>query len=195
LIVDIRYNGGGSGNIATYLASYIAPVAAQGQVFYQKIHNNNWVNMNKASVFSTKPLNIDLPRVLFITTGQSLSASELLINGLKPYMDVYVIGEPSGGKPVGMYQFDFGYYAFFPVTFRSANANGEGDYFNGLPVDVNAEDDLSRQFGDTLCPNIAQVLYFIENGAFDASKEKRYPDLRDLNKSIYKGWRGEIGAF
>src|SRR5690554_1398328 len=98
---------------------------------------------------SQKSNSLDLSRVVFITTGNSASASELLINGLFPYMEVTLVGQDTYGKPVGMYIFTSESFdwAFVPICFKILNANNEGDYYDGIPVDIPANDGVSYPFG------------------------------------------------
>ena len=139
-------------------------------------------------------LSLGLDRAYFITTQATASASEALINGLKPYMDVYSIGGQTYGKPVGMYAFtdNDDEFVFLPVCFRVANANGNSDYYDGLPVDVEAEDDIREPFGSFQEQSLHQALYHIRNGSFDMTKAGFQPIPE--NKVEYNSLRDEIGA-
>ena len=75
---------------------------------------------------------------MVITTRGSASASEAIVNGLRPYMDVKVVGDTTYGKPVGQYGFDFCDKVLYPVAFLVTNARGEADYFDGIPADCAA---------------------------------------------------------
>ena len=83
-----------------------------------------------------------------ITTRGSASASELVINSLRPFMPVTIIGDTTYGKPVGQYGLRFCDKVLYPVAFSIKNANLEGDFFDGLPVDCAAGDDYTHQLGD-----------------------------------------------
>ena len=78
-----------------------------------------------------KPAVAPFDRLIVITTGSSASASELVINALRPFMPVILIGDRTGGKPVGQRVFTFCDKALAPVSFVLRNANGEGDFFQG----------------------------------------------------------------
>ena len=69
------------------------------------------------------------------------------------------------GKPVGQIGLEFCDKILRPTAFKLANALGDGDYFEGLPVDCPAADDLSVAVGDDLDPNMVAALSYINTGA------------------------------
>ncbi len=150
LIVDLRYNGGGEMKVAAHLAGLIAGQVANNQVFTRTINNNKNQNRNIADTIKLKPNSINLSRVVFITTSGTASASESLINGLKPYMDVILVGSKTHGKPVGMYSFDSieNQWVYVPICFFINNSLGQGYYFEGIPVNFSAVDDIASDFGE-----------------------------------------------
>lgn len=151
LIVDLRYNGGGRMDVANHLAGLIAGRIANNQILTKLINNNKNQHLNSSDTIKLKSNSIALNRVVFITTQSSASASESLINGLKPYMDVKLAGSKTHGKPVGMYSFTSNAFdwAFVPICFELTNALNQGQYFNGIPVDHPAADDFTTKFGET----------------------------------------------
>jgi carboxyl-terminal processing protease len=170
LIVDLRYNTGGYISLAEQMAEMIAPSSVVNQTFVTFSHNDLVAPYQDTTIlFAEHELNLNLERIFFITTEFSASASELVINSLEPYMEVYLIGSNTHGKPVGMYGFSFQEWTLYPVTVKLLNADGFGDFFDGLPVDAVAEEGLDKDWGDESDPNISQALYFIENGSFDKS--------------------------
>ena len=193
LIVDLRYNGGGSVETAAHLANLIAGKTANKQVLGRYVHNDKQSKRNSDILFATLPNSIDLNRVVFITTGNSASASELLVNGLFPHMDVTLVGQNTYGKPVGMYVFTYDSFdwAFVPISFKIVNANNEGDYYDGIPADIIASDGVSYPFGDLNEASLAAAMSFITGKATRASdspmKKMFYPEQ--------KGIRAEIGAW
>ena len=110
---------------------------------------NYSVASNTEKIEKAGPLQ-NISNVVFIVSGNTASASELVINSLKPHMNVKLVGTKSYGKPIG----------FFPVTienkydvyfslFQSKNSKGEGDYFDGFTPDViDTFDDPYHNFGD-----------------------------------------------
>lgn len=168
LIVDLRYNGGGYISLAQELCEIIMPAETAGKNFLSAVHNASKAEVNdNAMIFSESDLNLDLDRVFFITTDQSASASELVINALEPYMDVLIIGSATYGKPVGMYGFEFEDWVMYPVTAQILNADGFGDYFDGLIPDAMTEDGLSYDWGDETEPCLSQAFHYISFGNWD----------------------------
>ncbi len=168
LIVDLRYNGGGYVSLAQELCEIIMPSETAGKIFYTSIHNEIvGPELDTTLYFSENELNLDLDRVFFITTSASASASELVINTLDPYMEVFIIGSPTHGKPVGMYGFVFQDWALFPITTQLLNAEGYGDYFDGLMPDCYAEDGLTSDWGDETEQSLSQVFHYISYGGFN----------------------------
>nr|MCU0408969.1 S41 family peptidase [Bacteroidales bacterium] len=102
LILDLRYNTGGYLNIAQSLASYIAGDSRQGAVFAKLQYNDKHPEANSTFPFRTITSSIGLSRLAVITSRSTASASEAVINGLKPFVDVVTIGDTTDGKPTGM---------------------------------------------------------------------------------------------
>jgi C-terminal processing protease CtpA/Prc len=194
LIVDLRYNGGGTLSASRFLGEFLVDQA--NQTYVKISHNEKRTQYDTTHYFGQDSLNLSLglDRTYFISTQATASASEALINGLKPYMEVYNIGRQTYGKPVGMYAFSDRdkKYAFVPVCFRLENANGVADYYEGLPVDVTSRDDITQPFGSMEEECFYQALYHIKHGSFDKRKTG-YPVIPE-NKVDYNSLRDEIGA-
>lgn len=170
LVIDLRYNGGGSVDVALQILNYIVPASASGKVAYTYRYNEKQSANNRTTNF-TKNGSLALDRLVVITSRGSASASELLINSLKPYMEVVIIGDNTFGKPVG--QFPLSQFSrtlvennveVVPVTFSLANARGEADFFEGFKPNLMVGDDLTRNWGDTQESRFAAALNFITNG-------------------------------
>lgn len=172
LIVDLRYNGGGSVETAEYLTDLLAPVSANGKLMYSYNMNKNLASEKTfkeafAPVNISKKGTLNLNNVYFITTGGTASASELLINNLKPYIPVWVIGEArTYGKPVGFFGIPLFDTELYAVSFETLNSKGEGRYYSGIQANRTERDDLLESFGSTAEDCLAQALYHAENGAF-----------------------------
>ncbi|MFK5878769.1 MAG: S41 family peptidase [Flavobacteriaceae bacterium] len=113
LVLDLRYNSGGSVRTATYLSSMITGQFT-GELFSKEQWNDKWqdyfLSNNPNSVinnFTNQIIggpginSLNLNNIVILTTGSSASASELVINGLNPYIDVTTIGTKTEGKTVG----------------------------------------------------------------------------------------------
>lgn len=160
LVLDLRYNRGGRVSVANKLASQIAGRAAKGN-FVTVALNDKYTSENQSIPFLSEPLALDLTRVIVLTTASSCSASELVINGLRPFLDVVVIGEPSCGKPYG----SLGRIAcgkqMNALEYEFVNDSNSGGYYNGIEVDCTAADDLSRALGDTQENMLATALTYL----------------------------------
>lgn len=165
LIVDLRYNGGGYGNVAQELANLIAPTSANGKVFVENQHNDAVASkMNKKYLFKNSLLGLNLSRVVFITSHETASASEELINGLKPVMNVKLIGTSTYGKPVGYYSIPVQDYYFFPVAIKNVNSVGFSEFFDGFMPDKVQDDDLKHDFGSPQEACMADALNYFKTG-------------------------------
>src|SRR5690554_1307915 len=107
LVLDLRYNGGGSVTSAQLLASLIAPTSAGGDIFISEVWNNNITEYYQQEDIDTQiriehhDAALHLNRVYVLTTQGTASASEMVIYGLKPYMEVVQIGDVTYGKYYG----------------------------------------------------------------------------------------------
>ena len=165
LVLDLRYNGGGLVTVAQHLASYVGGVITEGQVFAEYFHNDKNTSRNRAIRFEHKPVRLTLDRLIVVTTGGSASASELVINALRPFMPVIVVGSKTYGKPVGQYGIEFCDKLLAPVSFALRNANGQGDFFEGFAPDCAAPDDADHQLGDPEEGSLKEALTFAATGA------------------------------
>lgn len=165
LILDLRYNGGGTPETALHLASLIAPAAA-GRRFLKYEHNSRNTQRNTELTFKNVNNGLNLNRVFILTTGNTASASELIINGLRPFINIQTIGTTTHGKFVGGYVFTHREgYSLVPICFQSVNANGD-TFANGFEPSFRAIDDRTRPFGDPNENLLAAALHFIANGSF-----------------------------
>ncbi len=164
VVMDLRYNGGGLLSVAEVLADLMGGVAAAGQIFYTLEFNEANSFRNVSAQFKSLDQSLSLDRMVFITTGSSASASEMVINGLEPFFDVVLVGDTTFGKPVGQVAVDFCGNRLRPVSFRSVNADGTSDFFDGFPVDCAAADDIDFDLGDPAEASLAEALYYAENG-------------------------------
>ncbi|NBC82301.1 MAG: hypothetical protein GVY19_02865 [Bacteroidetes bacterium] len=164
LVVDLRYNGGGFGHVVEHLGNLIAGSEHAGDVFYQTSHNNNNQDKNQTVKFESVSNSLSvLQEIYFISTINTVSASELLMNGMSTHYPTTFIGTVTHGKPVGMYVYNFKLYdyTFAPVSFRVENSEGFADYFDGLPADYEIPDNLNYDFGDINEPNLNKALQLI----------------------------------
>jgi carboxyl-terminal processing protease len=165
LVLDLRYNGGGLVDVAVHLASLIGGTPTANQVFAEYRHNDRNRRRDETLRFAAPAGALGLARVIVIATQASASASELVVNGLKPFVPVTIVGDRTYGKPVGQYVLPFCDKVLAPVSFSMVNADGQGDYFGGLPVDCRAADDIGRELGDAAEASLAAALGYIRTGS------------------------------
>jgi len=167
VIIDLRYNGGGLVDTANLLGDYLGGFANDGQIFSNTEFNADRAPANNSiDYFARRGNSIDINRLIVIASRGTASASELVINGLDPFVTggVYIVGDNTFGKPVGQVGIDFCEKILRPTAFKKSNAAGFGDYFDGLPVDCAVADDLNFATGADDDPNIVAALSFV-NGA------------------------------
>lgn len=172
VIVDFRYNGGGLVAIAELMGDLMGR-AYVGQVFSHTTLRPSKSEMNETDRFGSQAQAIAPTKIAFIGTGGTASASELVTNAFIPYLgtDMALVGTNTYGKPVGQYGFDKEECddRLRVVTFKTENADRQGEYFNGLagvvPVTCRAADDIFTQLGDPNEASVAQALAFLRGGA------------------------------
>ncbi|MDR1004062.1 MAG: PDZ domain-containing protein [Prevotellaceae bacterium] len=137
-VLDLRYNNGGLLSSAMILCNILCPQAAFGK-------DLGYLEYNKGSKSVIRPTkaqlegihNLNLPTLYVLTSEETASASEMVINSLRPYMQVVVIGERTVGKDVGSVEYtdDTQTWKMHPIVCRITNSEGKGDYSNGLTPD------------------------------------------------------------
>jgi carboxyl-terminal processing protease len=187
VVIDLRYNGGGLVRTAERLANLLAG-GLDGTPMYALEHNPAQSRWDGTVPFSPGEESMAPGRIAFITTGASASASELVPNVLEPAGNVALVGSRTYGKPVGQYPFALrgcDTIAYL-VSFRLANAEGDGDYFSGLP-DADgrfagplcaAADDLARETSDEDETSTAAALHWLAAGECPGPPEAFAKPLR-----------------
>ena len=197
LILDLRYNGGGSIETAKDLSSMITG-QFEGELFALERKNENFDNV---SIFFDDQTaggeninNLNLSRVFILTSGSSASASELVINSLEPYIDVIQIGTNTVGKFQGsttLYDSsDFRrqgvnpghFYALQPLILEIENAEGFTGFVDGLIPDIELEEDFFNLgiLGETTEPLLARALQEIGVGLQDETSPEIFQKTTDF---------------
>jgi len=170
-IVDLRYNGGGLVSIADLIGDLHGRDQGGTDVWSNMRFNASKSSNDVVRRFMSQPQSVSPVRIAFITTGGTASASELVINSLKPWVEVAIVGADTFGKPVGQSAFDLAgcNLRLRLVTFRTTNADAEGDYYDGLaatlPFACAANDDLTRAPWDGAESSTAAALSWLGTGA------------------------------
>jgi carboxyl-terminal processing protease len=166
IIVDLRYNGGGDLTVLQNLAAYIVGTTRFGKPFLTLTHNEQQTSRNATFNFGTVTSPVSIGKMIVITTRSTASASEDLINGLKPFVEVKTIGDTTNGKPVGMYGFKHKVaYFFWPISFELVNTRGEGDFYDGFIPEKYVPDDITHDWGDRNESCLKEAIYYLENGS------------------------------
>lgn len=167
VIIDMRYNGGGLVSIAELLGDYLGGAVAQGDIYSETRFNEDRSSNNDFEFFELRSGSLNISRLVVIASQATASASELVINGLDPHVagGVAIVGNNTFGKPVGQIGLDFCEQRLRLTAFQSFNSAGFGDYFDGLPVDCPAPDDLSVAVGADDDPNVTTALGYLAAGS------------------------------
>ncbi|MBV7531751.1 S41 family peptidase [Chitinophaga sp. sic0106] len=198
LILDLRYNTGGSIAAAALMTSLIADGISEGSAFIQLNGNNNLGSYkmsfgetlavpesgNPISFSSILAARLRLKRVYVLTGHQTISAAELVVNNLKPYTNVIQIGATTYGKDKGAIIIRDQRtpkripWVMQPITYRLANANGQGGYTTGI-VPQYVVDEMSVQplplIGNGNDALIAKALALISGNAREESYQPKVP--------------------
>lgn len=188
LVLDFRYNPGGSVNTSRLLASMVYGTNTNQLFIKQRWNSKIQPQLSKeqledyfaATVDGTTPINtLNLNKVYIIITRGSASASELVINGLNPYIDVELIGSTSRGKNEFSITLvddkDNSYiytknregninpknqYAMQPLVGRNENSAGFYDYTAGFTPDIELGESLSNMgvLGEKTEPLLARAI-------------------------------------
>jgi C-terminal processing protease CtpA/Prc len=197
LVLDLRYNGGGLVDVAVHLASLVGGALTAGQPFATYAHNDRNGFRNETLRYETlESPPLSLTRLIAITTRSSASASELVINSLRPFVPVVIIGDATYGKPVGQYVIEFCEKVLAPVSFSLRNANDEGDYFGGLPATCLAGDDIERDLGDGSEASLAEAFHYLRHGACSVAATAAARAQRAAQAPARAvGWQSLVNAY
>ena len=165
LVLDLRYNGGGRISVANNLASKIAGPQYAGEVFAEIAYNNKYAEDNVPFLLGNSLNSLSLDRVVVLSSSNTCSASEMVINGLEPFVDVVQIGGTSCGKPYGSSARQACGKQMSALEIRFVNAAGFGDYYDGIAADCAASDEVVYGLGDPREAMLKAGLDYIGNGS------------------------------
>ena len=168
LVVDLRYNGGGRISTAALLATLVTGSSQPDQVFARLTFNARQSASSGSYRLGAIPGAAAFSRVVVLTGARTCSASELVVNGLKPYVDVVTIGSASCGKPFGFQPRESCGNTYSAVNFESTNGLGQGGYYNGIAATCSAADTFSGTLGDPAEALTAAAVSYLQDGSCPA---------------------------
>jgi C-terminal processing protease CtpA/Prc len=194
LVLDLRFNSGGAETATVNLASLIGKGVDASKVFAKRQYNSTLTTqiLNDPRYgseflltrFKSKTQNVGSMlrnnRVYVLTGARSASASELLINGLRPFMDVYLIGAKTAGKNVGsttIYEANDpkNKWGMQPIIVKSFNSLDQSDYGNGFtPNIVDADNGAQLPLGDTSEKLLSLAIQHISSSGRVATTEGNF---------------------
>lgn len=192
IILDLRYNPGGYVSTAILLSSLLAPSSAIGQTCVKLIYNDK-INKEENLPFQEGVPHYTYDHLYIITSNSTASASELVINCLRPYLKdkLIQVGEATFGKNVAQSLFTTPEYPeleFWLTTAYLSNSQGEYDYFtNGLTpayqISESPEDfDGLGELGTPQDTLLYSVMYHMEHQKFP-EKETTNQQKNQLSKT------------
>lgn len=209
LIIDLRYNGGGLLSVADTMMDLLAGLTATGEPSFKIQVNDQHPDFNDDTdnwgLFDERPETFSPIRVAFITSGSTASASELVINGLDPHLEVVMVGENSFGKQVGQGRWDMHDgvegleradcdVALRLTAFEIVNGENQGGYHQvglegtGRFTLCAAEDDIFNPFGDPQETLVATALDWLGTGACPTSASAGTPSAMANQRSALPPW-------
>ncbi|MCD7711944.1 MAG: S41 family peptidase [Firmicutes bacterium] len=193
-ILDLRYNNGGLVSCAQLLGTMLAPAEALGDIFCQMIYNQDQQNKNSSLPFdqSLSGYNIDTKRLYVLTSSRTASASEAVINGLKPFLgnNLILVGTQTEGKNVGSvtYTDDRFEWELHPIVCYISNKNPleEADYSEGFSpyVPLSEPNSSLYELGDTREYMLATVLNLLAGSGANFRSESIEKELIPAYSSL-----------
>ncbi|MGB7905475.1 MAG: S41 family peptidase [Steroidobacteraceae bacterium] len=191
-IIDLRYNGGGLVSTAELVDNLLGGDRTSADTQYSIVHSPSKSGQNSTVRFQPQSQSVRPVRIAFLTTAATASASEININAMSAWAEVAIVGDDTFGKPVGQLAFDLANACtdrLRLITFKTANANGAGDYYAGLASSMRfacaADDTLGATMGDPVDSLTQAALQWINTGAcasvissFAAGQAKTSPPSR-----------------
>ena len=211
----MRYNPGGSVNSSRLLASMVYSTNT-AELYIKQRWNAKWqaqfTDEELKDFFADKTKNgtalntLNLSKVYVLATRNSASASELVMNGLDPYINVFHIGTTTRGKNefsitmVDDVDNSFIYnpdrvnninpnnqWGLQPLVGRNENADGFSNYTDGLVPDVEFLEDLQNLgvLGDESEPLLGRAIQEITGAASKSAMNEIISPISELTNSKF----------
>lgn len=202
-ILDLRYNNGGSLGCAQLLCNILAPASALNQTMGYIEYNEHYKPQEYPFPFDSNTLkegsNLNLKRLYVLTSTATASSSEIIINCLRPYMEVIIVGDKTEGKNVGSlaYSNEELQLIMRPIVCKIYNAKHESDYASGFKADVEVKEsnnlDRFLPFGDTNEALLSTALGLISGENMEEMSETRSAsNMHQVYSSIDRRTYGSV---
>jgi C-terminal processing protease CtpA/Prc len=194
LVLDLRYNSGGAETATINLASLIGSNISDQDIFVKRDYNEGlkqaYINeygeesLNKKFLNKSANIgsNLQSPQLTVLTSSRTASASELLINGLNPFMEIYLIGDTTVGKNVGSTSFyedenTENNWGMQPIITKSFNSLNQSDYSLGFYPDIPLKDNslVKLELGDVNEKLLREALIYLA-GSDEVSRQISYKE-------------------
>ena len=202
-VLDLRYNNGGSLGCAQLLCNILAPASALNQTMGYIEYNENYKPREYSFTFDSNTLkegnNLNLKRLYVLTSSATASSSEIIINCLRPYMEVIVVGDKTEGKNVGSLAYESKELQLImrPIVCKIYNAHHESDYASGFQPEVTVKEsgnlDKFLPFGDVNEALLATALGLISGENVEETPATRtIGNMRWVGSSIERRAAGSV---
>lgn len=201
LILDLRYNYGGSVSSAAALCSLIPSGLSSGSPFIIFKGNKNGGEVKrtfaqqiaydpKALDFTTLRANaLGLQKVFILTSNSTASAAEIVVNNLKPYMQVIQIGDTTLGKDMAGFVVEDKRkprkisWQIHPVIYKVFNASGAGEYSSGISPQSNVNEFTGLPLLPLGDPNETLISSALNGGYFKSADHEKNGNIKILFQS------------
>lgn len=201
LVLDLRFNTGGYATTLTKLASMIMPSGNAEKVFLTETYNSLLTEYFTSfygsdyfnEYFTDQQINLNIKNLYVLTSSSTASASEELIAGLSPYINVITIGSTTYGKYTSCWLIndeddgsDYSEWAVYLTIASCKNSNGEMNFKNGFTPDYAVKDTYTYDLGNTNEPLLAKAISLASGTIAKSSKVTRTLNTGDYLGSITK---------
>lgn len=218
LILDLRFNPGGSVASSAKLAAMLVPSFSPDQV-YVTFKGNRFGGIVKQTFRQTiafsgstngkdmnelQARNLGLKRIFILTSGATISAAEILCNNLKPYMPVIRIGAKTHGKDEASFRIEDNrnprqvQWVLMPTIYKIFDANDKGNYSNGLLPDHEIDEFSKLPLqemgypGDLSLDKALELIYGSTVVGITPLRNKVFP-FRDIKEQYQSAGAAETG--
>ena len=168
-----KFYQAGGGHADAILASLIAGEANVGKVYFKFVHADKYRDQDSTVYFEKEQYSVPTKRLFVLTTDDTCSASELIINGLRPYIPVVTVGGKTCGKPYFMQPIAYGDYVYLSITGKTFNAEGESNYEQGILPTCSVAESYNHAVGLPEDALLDAALFYQKNNVCPVDRQLR----------------------